>query len=147
MQWIGALLCLLGLCLAQEAIAHPRSTKAASHVKRTLAAAAVTPSATLAWDYAGTQQSGFQASRCMATSLAMDCATDVDVAGVLAPALRQWTDTPLVAGQRYCWRLRALAANGTASEYSNRVCTTIPAVVPPPPPIIPAPSNLRVLGP
>ena len=148
MQKIGTLLCCLGLFFAQEAIAHQRPTKAAApRVTRALVAGAVAPSATLAWDYGGTQQSGFQASRCMATSPAMECTNDVGITGPLTPStLRQWTDTPLVEGKHYCWRVRAIWADGTASDWSNRACYTVPVSVPPPV-SIPPPTNLRVMGP
>ena len=149
MQKPGAFLCFIGLLLAHEAVAHQRPTKAvAPHVKRALVAGVVAPSATLAWDYAGTQQSGFQASRCLATSPTVECTNDVGFTGALTPpTLRQWTDTPLVEGKRYCWRVRVLWADGNASEYSNRVCYTVPVMVPVPPPVIPPPINLRMLEP
>ena len=129
------LVCLVGLCIPQEAFAHKRPSKAAPpSVKRAVTAAAVAPSVTLAWDYGDPRNSGFQMSRCLAASPAVDCSNDVGITGPLTPpSLRQWTDTPLVEGKRYCWRARALWADGNASDYSNRVCYTVPVVVVPPP--------------
>lgn len=143
MQWISCLIGMTLLLMAPEASAHKRPSKAAPpSVQRAEAAAALGPSATLAWDYAGTQQTGFQLSRCLSTSVTVDCANVVGLTGPLTPpTIRQYTDSPLVEGKRYCWRARALLADGNTSEYSNLVCYTVPALP------IAAPTNLRVMGP
>src|SRR5262245_61048217 len=53
--------------------------------------------------------------------------------GSVAPGVVAWTDTTVLAGTRYCYRVAAVAG-GVTSPYSNEDCATTAAAPPDPQP-------------
>jgi hypothetical protein len=116
------------------------------------------PSVTLQWDHpTDTPTQGFQLFRCQASVVSTDCAPSAQAAILWNATARQWIDTGVKAGGRYCWKMRAVRQVGEPSPMGNTACATIPeAVAPPTPTPIPeptpptpeatlvAPTNLRV---
>lgn len=75
---------------------------------------------TLAWEDTNTAGEAFQMERCQAAQCTTPCAM-VPVAAI-APEDRTWTDTQVVAGVQYHYRL-AMTLGGHIGPYSNITCT------------------------
>jgi len=86
----------------------------------TITVMAQAPQWTLAWDDSNTQGDAFQMERCSA-ALCTDACTMAPVAS-LAVTDRTWTDTQVVAGVPYHYRL-AMTLGGQVGPYSNVACT------------------------
>jgi Divergent InlB B-repeat domain len=88
-----------------------------------LAATSSTPSGVLAagfvlsWQDNSTNEDGFKIERAINTNY-------VEIASV-GPSIKTYTDSGLVGGTTYCYRIRAFNASGVSSP-SNESCATIP---------------------
>jgi len=88
-----------------------------------LAATSLTPSGVLAagvvlsWQDNSTNEDGFKIERAINTNY-------VEIASV-GPSIKTYTDSGLVGGTTYCYRIRAFNASGVSSP-SNESCATIP---------------------
>jgi hypothetical protein len=72
---------------------------------------------TLAWDDTNTSGDGFQMQRCVGP---LPC-TFATVA-TIAFTDRSWTDTTVLSGQAYCYRL-AVTLGASVGPYSNTTCS------------------------
>jgi len=82
----------------------------------TVTLTSVPPPITLAWDDTNTSGDGFQMQRCVGP---LPC-TFATVA-TIAFTDRSWTDTTVLSGQAYCYRL-AVTLGARVGPYSNTAC-------------------------
>jgi hypothetical protein len=85
----------------------------------TVTLTSVPPTITLAWDDTNTSGDGFQMQRCVGP---LPC-TFATVA-TIAFTDRSWTDTTVLSGQAYCYRL-AVTLGARVGPYSNTTCTNL----------------------
>ena len=89
----------------------------------------------LTWDDMSDNETSFRIERKAEACTGPGAFTEI---GSVAANVNTFTDSPVIEGQTYCYRVRAAGQGGTFSAYSNTAQRTVPFRVPAPP------ANLQV---